>query len=164
MAARFASAEEEAEQQYTDAPGEETEDSQDWPEVGEDKMGTSKSTGKGDTPQQTEGIPPPAPQDPQPGTSKDPTDPPPLVDPTVAPPAVPTQDPTIAPPAAPTQDPTVAIPAEAEEETPPELTTYVKSYRQAGKTWLDMVLDRGEQAYITLYNRLSKMMQNIRKI
>ena len=56
--------------------------------------------------------------------------------------------------AAPTQDPTAA---KAEEETPPELTAYVKSYKQAGKTWLDTVLDRKEQAYITLYDRLSKI-------
>ena len=145
VAARFAGAEKEAEQQYADAPGEETEDSHDWPEVEEGKMGTSKSTGKVDPPQQTEGNPPPAAQDPQPGMSKDPTYPPPTVDPTVA------------PPAAPTQDPTVIQPAEAEEETPPKLTTYVKSYRQAEKTWLDTVLDREEQAYITLYDRLSEI-------
>ena len=122
MTARFTSAEKEAERQFTDAPGEETEDSQDWPEYEEGKMGTSKSTGKAsDQPQQVEGgaevppeeNPPPPPQDPQPGTSKDPTD---------------------APAAAPTKDPTVAKPEEAEEETPPELTAYVKSYKQAGKT------------------------------
>ena len=114
---------------------------QDWPDI---ECDASKSTGKaGDQPQQTEGgakappkeIPPP-PTDPQPGTSK---------------------DPTAAPAAVPTQDPTVAYPEEAEEETPPELTEYVKSYQQAGKTWLDMVLVQKEQAYITLYDRLSKI-------
>ena len=144
MTARFASAKKEAEWQFADAPGEETEDSQEWPEYDEGKMGTSKSTGKaGDQPQQTEGgadAPPeenpPPPPDPQPGTSKDPTD---------------------TPAAVPTQDPTVDKPEEAEEEAPPKLTAYVKSYKQAGKTWLDMVLDRKEQAYITLYDRLSKI-------
>ena len=44
-----------------------------------------------------------------------------------------------------------------EEEAPPKLTAYVKSYKEVGKTWLDTVLDRKEQAYITLYNRLSKI-------
>ena len=148
VTARFAGAEKEAEQQFTDAPGEETEDSQEWPRYGEEETGTSKSTGKaGDQPQQVEGgaeappkeNPPPCP-DPQPGMSKDPTD---------TPATVPTQDPT--------QDPTVAKPEEAEEEAPPELTAYVKSYKEAGKIWLDMVLDRKEQAYITLYDRLSKI-------
>ena len=115
-AARFTGAEEEAEQQYADAPGEETEDSQDWPDVEGGKTGTSKSTGKaGDPPQQTKENPPPAPQDPQPSMSKDPTD------------LQPTVDPTVSPPATPTQDPAVAQHAEAEEETPPKLTAYVKS-------------------------------------
>ena len=78
--------------------------------------------------------------DPTPGTSKDPTN---------APPAVPTQDPT--------QDPTEAKTKEAEVEAPPELTAYVKSYKQAGKTWLDTVLERKELAYDTLYDRLLKI-------
>ena len=145
---RFASAEEEAEWQFADAPGEEeTEDSQEWPEYVEEETGASKSTGKaGDQPQQAEGGPevPPKenapPIDPQPGTSKDPTDPPATVS---------TQDPT--------QDPTVDKPEEAEVETPPELIAYVKSYKQAGKTWLDTVLNRKEQAYNTLYDRLDKI-------
>ena len=136
--ARFAGAKKEAERQFADAPREETEDSQEWPDV----EGTSKSTGKaGDQPQWSEGgadVPPeenpPPPADPTPSTSKDPTD---------------------TPPAVPTEDPTVAKPEEAEDEAPPELIAYVKSYKQAGKTWLDTVLDRKEQAYITLYDRLS---------
>ena len=50
--ARFTGTEKEAEWQFTDAPGEETEDSQEWPDYEEGKMGTSKSTGKaGDQPQ-----------------------------------------------------------------------------------------------------------------
>ena len=45
--ARFASAEEGAEWQFANAPGEEeTEDSQEWPEYGEEETGASKSTGK----------------------------------------------------------------------------------------------------------------------
>ena len=52
LTARFASAEKEAERQFADAPGEETEDSQEWPEYREGKEGTSKSTGKaGNQPQ-----------------------------------------------------------------------------------------------------------------
>ena len=138
--AMLAGAEGEAEQQFTDAPGEETEDSQDWPDIEEGKAGTTKSEGKtGDQPQQAEGgaevpsedaLPPP---DPQPGTSKDPTDASALV---------------------PIQDPTKTTPQEPEEETPPDLTEYVKSYQQAGKVWLDTVLVQKEQAYVTLYDRL----------
>ena len=74
-----------------------------------------------------ENLPPPL--DPQPGTSKDPTN---------APAEVPTRDPD----------------QEMEEEAPPILTVYVKSYQQAGKVWLDTVLDQKEQAYTTLYERL----------
>ena len=86
------------EEQFHDAPGEDTEDSQDFLKVLEDaeqpkegEPGTSKSKGKtGDQPAQaTEGAeappeetpPDPNPTDPQPGTSKDPTE-------------VPTKDPT----------------------------------------------------------------------
>ena len=124
-----------------DAPDEETEDSQDWPDVEESKQGTSKSEGKtGDQPKQVgggakappEGAPPPP--DPQPGNSKDPTN--------------------DAPVEVPTQDPTKTTPQDPEEETPPSLTEYVKSYQQAGKVWLDTVLDQKEQAYVTLCDRL----------
>ena len=116
--AKFAGAEKEAEQQFTYAPGEDTEDKQEWSDVEED---TSQSTGKaGEQPQQVEGgaeappkeLPPP-PSNPQPGTSKDPTN---------------------TPAAVPTQNITVAKPDEAEEEAPPQLTAYVKSYKQARKT------------------------------
>ena len=148
--ARFTGAEED-ELQFADAPGEaETEDGQEWPEYGEEETGASKSTGKaGDQPQQVEGGPevppeenPPPPVNP--GTSKDPT------------PGT-SKDPTDAPPAVPTQDPTKAKAKEVEVETPPELIAYVKSYKLAGKSWLDMVLKQKEQAYITLYDRLVKI-------
>ena len=154
--ARFAGAEED-EPQFANAPGEaETEDSQEWSEYGEEETGASKSTGKaGDQPQQVEGGPvvppeenPPPPVNPTPGTNKDLT-PGTSKDPTDAPPAVPTQDPT--------QDPTEAKAEEVEVETPPELTAYVKSYKLAGKSWLDTVLKQKEQAYVTLYDRLVKI-------
>ena len=78
VTARFAGAEED-ELQFEDAPGEETEDSQEWPEYGEEETGANKSTSKaGDQPQQVEGRPevppeenPPPPVNPTPGTSKD---------------------------------------------------------------------------------------------
>ena len=150
--ATFASTEADTEHQHKDAPGEETEDSQDWPEYGEDatqgegEASTSKSEGKtGDKPKQAEGgaeaplkETPPAPQpaNPQPGTSKDPTD---------------------APAEVPTQDPTKTTPKDPEEPTPPDLTEYVKSYQQAGKVWLDTVLYQKEQSYITLFDILQQL-------
>ena len=98
-----------------DAPGEETEDSQDWPDFEGGKSGTSKSKGKtGDKPKQAEGgaeAPPkdaPPPPDPKPSTSKDPTD---------------------APAVVPAQDPTKTTPQETEEENPPDLTEYIQSYQ-----------------------------------
>ena len=112
--ARFTSAEEE---QFEDAGGYESQDSQDWPDIENPKQQaategegeTSKSVGKtGDQPTGSKGgapappeenPPAPTPSDPKPGTSKDPTDPQ-VVDPT--------QDPTQAP----TKNP--------EEETPPQ--------------------------------------------
>ena len=94
--AKFAGTEGETEQQFVDAPGKETEDSQDWPDIEAGKTGASKSEGKtGDQPQQAEGgaeVPPedaPPPPDPKPSTIRDPTD---------APAVVPAQDPTKATP------------------------------------------------------------------
>ena len=82
-------AEADPKEQYEDALGEETEDSQDWQDLdkeatqGEGEAGTSKSKGKtGDQPKQAEGgaeappeetPPAPQPSNPKPGTSKDPT-------------------------------------------------------------------------------------------
>ena len=152
VTARFAGAEED-ELQFADAPGEvKTEDSQDWPKYGEEETGASKSTGKaGDQSQQVEGGPevppkenPPPPENPTPGTSKDPT------------PGT-SKDPTNSPSTDPTQDPTKAKAKDVEVETPPELTAYVKSYKVAGKNWLDTVIKQKEQAYITLYDRLVKI-------
>ena len=140
--ARFTSTEAEAEveQHFEGDAGEETEDSQTWPDYGDGKPKavtpgeTSKSEGKtGDQPQQAEGgakAPPKEnpPADPKPGTSKDPTD-------------VPVPMKVI------TQDPTQATPQGQEEEAPVNLTAYVKSYQQAGKVWLDTVLEKKEEAY-----------------
>ena len=106
---------------------------------------TSKSVGK-EGEAQTEGqaaegaqappgeIPPApihVPTAPQPGTSTGPT-----------------QDPTDDP----TQDPT-QTPGEVEIK----LTQYVRDYRAAGKVWLDTVVQEGEKAYDTLYDRLQKL-------
>ena len=106
---------------------------------------TSKSVGKEGEPQ-TEGqaaegaqappeeIPPAptqVPTAPQPGTSTGPT-----------------QDPTDDP----AQDPT-----QTTGEVEIKLTQYVKDYRAAGKVWLDTVVQEGEKAYDTLYDRLQEL-------
>ena len=81
-----------------------------------------------------EGIPPApihVPTAPQPGTSTGPT-----------------QDPTDDP----AQDPT-----QTTGEVEIKLTQYVKDYRAAGKVWLDTVVQEGEKAYDTLYDRLQEL-------
>ena len=145
------------EQQFQDAPGEDTEDSQDFPKVLEDaeqpkegELGTSKSKGKtGDQPVQATGgaeappeetPPDPNHTDPRPGTSKDPTE------------AL-TKDPTEAH----TKDPTQTTTQNPEEEAPPVLTVYVKAYKAAGKARLDTVIEQGEQVYITLFDKLQQL-------
>ena len=141
------------EEQFKDAPGKDTEDSQEFPKVLQDaeqpKEGeqvTSKSKGKtGDLSVQAKGgadappeeTPPnPNPTDPQPGTSKDPTE---------------------APTEVPTEDPTQTTTQNPDEDTPPDLTEYVKAYKAAGKVWLDTVVDQGKQAYITLFDILKQL-------
>ena len=142
------------EEQFKDAPGEETEDSQDFPKVLEDaeppkegELGTSKSfKGKTGDPsaQAAEGAeappeetpPDPNPTNPQPSTSKDPTE---------------------APAEVPTEDPTQTTTQNPDEEAPPVLTEYVKAYKVAGKVWLDTVVNGKEQAYITLYDTLQQL-------
>ena len=150
--ARFTSTEADVEQQLKEVAGEETEDSQDWLDMDNPKAvtqgETSKSEGKtGDQPQQaeegaeapSEEIPPaPEPTDPKPGTSKDPTSTPVLIE-------------VI------TQDPTQTTPQGQEEEAPVNLTEYVKSYQQAGKVWLDTVLEKQEEAYTTLFDMLLQL-------
>ena len=67
------------------------------------------------------------------------------------------KDPTYAPVEVPTQDPTPTDPQNPEEEDPPTLTSYVKSYKQAGKVWLETVLEQEEQAYIMLFDNLQQL-------
>ena len=154
------------EEQFRDAPGEDTKDSIDLPKVLEDaeqpkegKPGTSKSKGKhlGDQlAQATEGAeaPPeetldpnptkphtdPAPVDPQPGTSKAPTQ-------------APTKDPTQAL----TKDPTQTAAKNPDEDEPPALTKYVMEYKAAGKAWLESVVKDEEEAYIKLFDKLMEL-------
>ena len=78
-------------------------------------------------------------------------------------PPAPTQAPTAPQPGTstgPTQDPT-DDPAQDPTQTPGEveikLTQYVKDYRAAGKVWLDTVVQEGEKAYDTLYDRLQQL-------
>ena len=37
------------------------------------------------------------------------------------------------------------------------LTKYIKEYRAAGKAWLDTVVEKGEQAYDTLFDKLQQL-------
>ena len=154
------------EEQFRDAPEEDTEE--DLPLVLEDaeqqpkegKPGASKSKDK-QLAQATEGAKAPpvetppdpnptkphtdqAPVEPQPGTSKAPTD-----DPTQAL----TDDPTQAP----TDDPTQPATKNPDKDEPPALTKYVKKYKAAGKAWLDSVVKDGEEAYIRLFNKLLEL-------
>ena len=142
---RFATNEFE-EQQFEDVGGE-SQDSINWPDpfkkaTNEGEGEISKSEGKtGGPPQQAEGAeappkenpPAPNPSDPQPGTTKDPSN---------------------APAEVPAEDPTQTTTQNPEEETPPVHTEYIKGYKQAGKVWLDTVLEKKEQAYITLFDTL----------
>ena len=147
------------EEQFRDAPGEDTKDSIELPKVMEDaeqpkegKPGTIKSKGKqlGDQPAQaTEGAeaPPeetpldpnptkpqtdPASIDPQPGTSKAPTQ-------------------------APTKDPTQTAAKNPDEDEAPALTKYVMEYKAAGKAWLESVVNDQEEAYIKLFDKLMEL-------
>ena len=147
------------EEQFRDTPGEDTKDSTEFLKVLEDaeqpkegKPGTSKSKGKqlGDQlAQATEGaeaspeetpLDPnptkphtdPAPVDPQPGTSKAPTQ-------------------------APTKDPTKTTAKNPDEDEPPALTKYVMEYKAAGKAWLESVVKDQEEAYIKLFDKLMEL-------
>ena len=138
------------EEQFRDVLEEDTEedlllvleDAEQQPKEG--KPGASKSKGKQPA-QATEGAeaPPeetpldpdptkphtdPAPIEPQPGTSK-----------------------------APTEDPTQTAAKNPDEDEPPALTKYVMEYKAAGKAWLDSVVKDGEEAYIRLFNKLMEL-------
>ena len=142
------------EEQFRDTPGEDTkeefplvlEDAKQQPKEG--KPGASKSKGKqlGDQPAQAaegaeappEETPPDpdptkphtdaAPIDPQPGTSK-----------------------------APTEDPNQTATKNPDKDEPPALTKYVMEYKAAGKAWLDSVVKDEEEAYIRLFNKLMEL-------
>ena len=138
------------EEQYRDAT--EVDTKEDLPLVLEDaekqpkegKPGASKSKGKQlaqaaegaeappeETPPDPKPTKPhtdPAPVEPQPGTSKAPTD-----------------------------DPTQPAAKNPDEDEPPALTKYVKEYKAAGKAWLDSVVKDGEEAYIRLFNKLLEL-------
>ena len=151
------------EEQFRDTLGEDTEDSTEFLKVLEDaeqpkegKPGTSKSKGKqlGDQPAQAaEGAEAPpeeipldpnptkphtdlASVDPQPGTSKAPTQ-------------APTGDNTQVP----TEDPTQTTAKNPDEDKPPALTKYVMEYKAAGKAWLESVVKEKEEAYVTFIER-----------
>ena len=147
----------EPKEQFRDAPGEDTKDSQDFPMVLEDadqpqegEPSTSKSEGKigKSAAPATEGAeappeetpPDPNPIDPQPGSSKETRE---------APVEAPTEDPTQAPGE---EDPT-QVPGKVKIA----LTKYVKDYRAAGKAWLDTVVEQGQNAYDTLYDKLQQL-------
>ena len=57
----------------------------------------------------------------------------------------------------PPQDPELAATQKPDEDTPPALTEYVKAYRQAGKLWLDTVVENQEQAYNMFFNTLQQL-------
>ena len=153
------------EEQFKDAPGEDTKEEfplvlEDAEQPKEGKPGTSKSKGKQlvDQPAQAaegaeappEETPPdpnptgphtdPAPVNPQPGTSKAPTQ-------------APTRDPTQAP----TKDPTQTATKNPDEDEPPALTKYVMEYKAAGKAWLESVVEDQEEAYIKLFDKLTEL-------
>ena len=75
----------------------------------------------------------PASTEPQPGTSK-----------------APTEDPTQAP----TDKPTKPAATNPDEDEPPAPTKYVRAYQAAGKDWLDSVVKDGEEAYTRLFDKL----------
>ena len=153
------------EEQFKDAPGEDTKEEfplvlEDAEQPKEGKPGASKSKGKqlGDQPAQAaegaeappEETPPdpnptgphtdPAPVNPQPGTSKAPTQ-------------APTRDPTQAP----TEDPTQTAAKNPDEDEPPALTKYVMEYKAAGKAWLESIVEDQEEAYIKLFDKLMEL-------
>ena len=150
-----------AEEQFKDAPGEDTEE--EFPlvlEVAEQpkegKPGTSKSKGKqlGDQPTQAaegaEAPPEETPPDPNPtGPHTDPA----LVDPQPGTSKAPTRDPTQAH----TDDPTQTATRNPEEDESPALTKYVMEYKAAGKAWLESVVEDQEEAYIKLFDKLLEL-------
>ena len=118
----------------------------------EGKQGASKSKGKKkaqategaeappeETPLDPESAKPhtdPAPAEPQPGTSK-----------------APTEDPTQAP----TDETAQPAARNPDKDEPPAPTKYVRAYQAAGKKWLDTVVKDGEAAYNRLFDEFLKL-------
>ena len=146
------------EEQFRDAPEEDTED--DLPLVLEDaekqpkegKPGASKSKSKQPA-QAAEGAEaPPEETPPDPKPNKPHTDPAHL-EPQPGTSKAPTEDPTKVP----TDDPTQPSAKNPDEDKPPALTKYVMVYKAAGKAWLDSVVKDGKEAYIRLFNKLLEL-------
>ena len=78
----------------------------------------------------------PAPAEPQPGTSK-----------------APTEDPTQAP----TNEKAQPAARNPDEDEPPAPTKYVMEHKAAGKAWLDSVVKDQEEAYIRLFDKLMEL-------
>ena len=51
----------------------------------------------------------------------------------------------------------IQITAQTPGEEEIALTKYIKEYRAAGKAWLDTVVEKGEQAYDTLFDKLQQL-------
>ena len=126
----------------------------------EGKPGTSKSKGKqlGDQPAQAiEGAEaPPEETPPDPNPTKPHTDPA-SIDPQPGTSKAPTQAPTRDPTQAPTEDPTQTATKNPDEDEPPALTKYVMEYKAAGKAWLESVVKDQEEAYIKLFDKLMEL-------
>ena len=146
------------EEQFRDALEEDTKE--DFPLVLEDaerqpkegKPGASKSKGK-QLAQAAEGAEaPPEETPPDPKPTKPHTDPA-TVEPQPGTSKAPTEDPTQAP----TEDTTQPTARNPDEDEPPAPTKYVKAYKAAGKAWLDSVVKDGEEAYIRLFDKLLEL-------
>ena len=143
------------EEQFRDAPEEDTEE--DLPLVLEDaekqpkegKQGASKSKGKKKV-KATEGAEaPPEETPPDPEPTKPHTDPA-LAEPQPGTSKAPTEDPTQAP----TDETTQPTATNPDKDEPPAPTKYVRVYKAAGKDWLDSVVKDRKEAYTRLFDKL----------
>ena len=154
-----------SEEQFRDTLGEDTKEEfplvlEDAEQPKEGKPGTSKSKGKqlGDQPAQAaegaKALPEETPLDPNP--TRPHTDPAPI-DPQPSTSKAPTQAPTGDPTQAPTKDPTQTATKNPDKDEPPALTKYVIEYKAAGKAWLESVVKDEEEAYIKLFDKLMEL-------
>ena len=153
------------EEQFRDTPGEDTKEEfplvlEDAEQPKEGKPGTSKSKGKqlGDQPAQaTEGAEvPPEETPPDPNPTKPHTDPA-SIDPQPGTSKAPTQASTGDPTQAPTEDPIQTTAKNPDEDEPPALTKYIMEYKAAGKAWLESVVKDQEEVYIKLFDKLMEL-------